>query len=225
MELADKFQLINLQSAMLDISEEVKNDITNSEAMIKKIVSGDTLSACHKGKPFINFKARTKLILSLNNYPKFSDKSDGITRRLSFVEFPLKFVEVPKEPNERPINRTLESTFAENSHLSGIFNWVLDGYIMVRRCGYLTETYEHQTVLDEFKEDSDPTITFVRQLEINCRVSYANLYDMYKDWCDDNGYRPEPSRSALRSIGKHIKSFRKDLKTGVSNSKRFVEQY
>ena len=222
-ELADKFQLINLQSAMLDISEEVKNDITNSEAMIKKIVSGDTLSACHKGKPFINFKARTKLILSLNNYPKFSDKSDGITRRLSFVEFPLKFVEVPKEPNERPIDRTLESTFAENSHLSGIFNWVLDGYIMVRRCGYLTETYEHQTVLDEFKEDSDPTITFVRQLEINCRVSYANLYDMYKDWCDDNGYRPEPSRSALRSIGKHIKSFRKDLNRTMSNGNRWVE--
>ena len=222
-DLADKFQLINLQSAMLNISEEVKNDITNSEAMIKKIVSGDTVTACYKQKPFINFKPRTKLILSLNNFPKFSDKSDGITRRLSFVEFPLKFVEVPKEPNERLIDRTLESTFAEISHLSGIFNWVLDGYIMVRRCGYLTETYEHQTVLDEFKEDSDPTITFVRQLELEYRISYSTLYDRYKFWCEDNGYKPEPSRSALRSIGKHIKSFRKDIKSGVSSNSRWYE--
>jgi putative DNA primase/helicase len=163
--------------------------------------------------------------MSLNNYPKFSDKSDAITRRFAFCEFPLKFVEIPKEPNERLIDRTLEATFAENSHLSGIFNWVLDGYLMVRRCGYLTETYEHQTVLNEFKEDSDPTITFVKELDISHRVSYSTLYDFYKTWCDDNGYRPEPSRSALRSIGKHIKVFRKDLKTGVSNSTRYVEQY
>ena len=222
-DLADRFQLVNLQTAMLNISEEVKNDLTNSEAMIKKVVSGDTLTACHKGKPFFNFKARTKLILSLNNFPKISDRSDGITRRLSFVEFPLKFVEIPKEPHERLIDRTLEATFAEISHLSGIFNWVLDGYLMVRRCGYLTETYEHQTVLDEFKEDSDPTITFVRQLELSMRIKYADLYNIYKHWCEDNGYRPEPSRTALRSIGKHIKTFRKDIKQGVSNGIRWVE--
>ena len=222
-DLADKFQLINLQSAMLNISEEVKNDITNSEAMIKKIVSGDTLTACYKQKPFINFKARTKLILSLNNFPKISDRSDGITRRLSFCEFPLKFVEIPKEPNERLIDRTLESTFAEISHLSGIFNWVLDGYIMVRRCGYLTETYEHQNVLNEFKEDSDPTITFVKEVELEGRTKYSNMYNLYKYWCEDNGYRPEPSRTALRSIGKHIKSFRKDIRQGATGNYRWYE--
>jgi phage/plasmid-associated DNA primase len=130
---------------------------------------------------------------------------------------------VPKEPNERLIDRTLESTFAQISHLSGIFNWVLDGYLMVRRCGYLTETYEHQTVLNEFKEDSDPTITFVRQLNLDCRVKYADLYNIYKHWCDDNGYRAEPSRTALRSIGKHIKTFRKDIKQIMSNGNRWVE--
>ena len=222
-ELSDKFQLINLQTAMLNISEEVKNDLTNSEAMIKKIVSGDTLTACYKQKPFINFKARTKLILSLNNFPKISDRSDGITRRLSFCEFPLKFVEIPKEPNERLIDRTLEATFAEISHLSGIFNWVLDGYIMVRRCGYLTETYEHQNVLNEFKEDSDPTITFVKEVELEGRTKYSNMYNLYKYWCEDNGYRPEPSRTALRSIGKHIKSFRKDIRQGATGNYRWYE--
>jgi putative DNA primase/helicase len=222
-QFGDKFQRIDLQTSMLNISGEIKNDISSSEDVIKSVIAGDTVSACHKGKPFIFFKPRTKLIVSMNNYPKFNDKSDAITRRFAFCEFPLKFVEIPREPNERLIDRTLEATFAENSHLSGIFNWVLDGYLMVRRCGYLTETYEHQTVLNEFKEDSDPTITFVRELELDYRISYSTLYDRYKQWCDDNGYRPEPSRSALRSIGKHIKSFRKDIKQGVSNSNRYVE--
>ncbi len=222
-QLGDRFQLINMQTAMLNISGEIKNDISSAEDTIKNVIAGDVVSACHKGKPFVDFKPRTKLIVSLNNYPKFSDKSDAVTRRFTFCEFPLKFVEVPKEPNERLIDRTLESTFAQISHLSGIFNWVLDGYLMVRRCGYLTETYEHQTVLNEFKEDSDPTITFVRQLNLDCRVKYAELYEIYKHWCVDNGYKPDPSRTALRSIGKHIKIFRKDIKQGVSNSVRWVE--
>ena len=223
-QLGDRFQLINMQTAMLNISGEIKNDISSAEDTIKNVIAGDVVSACQKGKPFVDFKPRTKLIVSLNNYPKFSDKSDAVTRRFTFCEFPLKFVEVPKEPNERLIDRTLESTFAQISHLSGIFNWVLDGYLMVRRCGYLTETYEHQTVLNEFKEDSDPTITFVRQLNLSVRVKYADLYNIYKHWCDDNGYRAEPSRVALRSIGKHIKNFRKDIKQGVSSGFKWYEQ-
>ena len=223
-QLGDRFQLINMQTAMLNISGEIKNDISSAEDTIKNVIAGDVVSACQKGKPFVDFKPRTKLIVSLNNYPKFSDKSDAVTRRFTFCEFPLKFVEVPKEPNERLIDRTLESTFAQISHLSGIFNWVLDGYLMVRRCGYLTETYEHQTVLNEFKEDSDPTITFVRQLNLSVRVKYADLYNIYKHWCDDNGYRAEPSRVALRSIGKHIKTFRKDIKQGVSSGFKWYEQ-
>lgn len=222
-QLGDRFQLINMQTAMLNISGEIKNDISSAEDTIKNVIAGDVVSACHKGKPFVDFKPRTKLIVSLNNYPKFSDKSDAVTRRFTFCEFPLKFVEVPKEPNERLIDRTLESTFAQISHLSGIFNWVLDGYLMVRRCGYLTETYEHQTVLNEFKEDSDPTITFVRQLSLDCRVKYAELYEIYKHWCVDNGYKPEPSRTALRSIGKHIKNLRKDIKNGATGNTRWYE--
>lgn len=222
-QFGDKFQLVNTQTAMLNISGEIKNDISAAEDTLKAVIAGDVVSACQKGKPFIDFKSRTKLIASLNNYPKFSDKSDGVTRRFAFCEFPLKFVEVPKEPNERLIDRTLETKFAESSQLSGIFNWVLDGYIMVRRCGYLTETYEHSRVLTDFKEDSDPTITFVKELELIGRTTYAAVYDKYKYWCEDNGYKPEPSRTALRSIGKHIKVFRKDIKQGATGNQRWYQ--
>ena len=152
--------------------------------------------------------------------PRSSDKSNGLTRRFAFVKFPLTFVEEPKGPNERPLDRSLESKFAENESLSGILNWVLAGYIMVRRCGYLTETREHLDQLDVFKEDSDPTIVFVKGLKITHRVYYSELYNEYKCWCADNMYKPEPSRAALRLIGKHIKEFREDLEPFVSNSKR-----
>jgi putative DNA primase/helicase len=218
--LSQDFQAINLLGCMLNISSENKTEFYGAEETFKQVVSGDDISACYKGKDYITFKPRAKMIISLNNMPKSSDKSSGLTRRFAFIKFPLTFVEEPKEPNERLLDRTLEAKFAENSHLSGILNWVLQGYVMVRRCGYLTETREHIEQLNVFKEDSDPTIVFVKELEIKERVFYSELYDMYKYWCADNMYKPEASRSALRLIGKHIKEYRRDVEPFVSNSKR-----
>jgi phage/plasmid-associated DNA primase len=51
-QLGDRFQLINMQTAMLNISGEIKNDISSAEDTIKNVIAGDVVSACHKGKPF-----------------------------------------------------------------------------------------------------------------------------------------------------------------------------
>ena len=218
--LSQDFQAINLLGSMLNISSETKTEFNGAEETFKQVVSGDDISACYKGKDYINFKPRAKMIISLNNMPKSNDKSSGLTRRFAFIKFPLTFVENPQKPDERLLDRTLEAKFAENSHLSGILNWVLEGYVMVRRCGYLTETREHIEQLDVFMEDSDPTIVFVKQFELTDRITNAQLYDEYKYWCADNNYRPESSRSALRLIGKHFKQYRKDIEPFMSNGKR-----
>lgn len=218
--LSQDFQAINLLGSMLNISSETKTEFNGAEETFKQVVSGDDISACYKGKDYITFKPRAKMIISLNNMPKSNDKSNGLTRRFAFVKFPLTFVENPTEPNERLLDRTLETKFAENSHLSGILNWALEGYVMVRRCGYLTETREHIEQLDVFMEDSDPTIVFVKQLEVFGRITNSQLYDEYKYWCANNNYKPEGSRAALRLISKHFKQYRKDVETYVSNGKR-----
>jgi putative DNA primase/helicase len=218
--LSQDFQAINLLGSMLNISSETKTEFNGAEETFKQVVSGDDISACYKGKDYITFKPRAKMIISLNNMPKSNDKSNGLTRRFAFVKFHLTFVENPQEPNERLLDRTLEAKFAEKSHLSGILNWALDGYVMVRRCGYLTETNEHIEQLDVFMEDSDPTIVFVKQLSIINRISNSQLYDEYKYWCADNNYKPESSRAALRLISKHFKQYRKDIEPYVSNGKR-----
>jgi putative DNA primase/helicase len=209
--LAQDFQAINLLGAMLNISSENKTEFYGAEETFKQVVSGDDISACYKGKDYINFKPRAKMIISLNNMPKSSDKSGGLLRRFAFVEFPLTFVETPKKPNERLLDRTLEAKFAENSHLTGMLNWVLDGYIMVRRCGYITETREHIAQLDVFKEESDHVITFVKEVEINQRFSNADIYEIYKHWCFDNNFKAVNSRAFYMSISKYFKDYRQDV--------------
>lgn len=221
--LSQDFQVIHLKNSMLNISSENKSDAFGAEEIFKQIVGGDDIFACYKGKDYIRFKPRAKMIISFNNLPKFNDKSDGLTRRFAFVKFPLRFVEEPTKENERLIDRTLESKFAENSQLSKIFNWVLDGYIMIRRCGYLTETDDHTEVMEEFREESDPVITFVKQLTIEERTPNFAMYSNYKFWCDNNGYKAEPSVTVLRRISKHIKELRPDIKPYRSGNNRGYE--
>lgn len=210
-ELHNPFRAINLQRAMLEISEEVKDDLSASEAMIKKIVSGDTINACYKGKDFIDFEPRCKMILSFNNYPRISDKSDGIMRRLMFVEFPITFTENPVAANERPLDTSLESKFADQEQLTRIFNWVLDGYVSVKRYGTITVADEHRAKLEEFKEESDPIITFVKEFTYKGYISNDDLYKKYKWWCEDNNYRAESSLPAKRRINAHMKNFRPEV--------------
>lgn len=219
-KLAQDFQAIHLLGSMLNISAEVKSNVNGAEETFKQIIGGDEIFACYKGKDYIKFKPRAKMILSLNNFPEVNDRSDAFARRLAFVEFPLKFVECPTLPNERQLDPSLEFKFADNSHLPGIFNWVLEGYILLKSCGSLTETNEHEEKLMEFKEDSDPTLIFAQEVHIEDRVTYGELYAQYCQWCVQNNYKPEPSRKALRHIGKHFERYQPQLEQGKSNGEK-----
>ena len=218
--LTKEFQLIHTLNKMYNISSENKAEFFGAEEVFKQLVSGDEVMACFKGKDHITFKPRCVPFIALNNMPKTGDKSNGVFRRLAFCEFPLKFVEVPKEPNERLIDRTLESKFAENSHLSGMLNWVLDGYVMICRCGYLTETREHADLLDIVKEESDPVVTYVKQLQLSGTYTNALLYSDYKYWCDVNNFKPINSRAFFMSAAKYFKEYRDDIEQFVSNGSR-----
>ena len=220
-KLAQDFQAIHLLGSMLNISAEVKSSVNGAEETFKQILGGDEIFACYKGKDYIKFKPRAKMILSLNNYPETTDKSDAFARRLAFVEFPLKFVECPTLQNERQLDRSLEFKFADNSHLSGIFNWVLDGYVLLKSCGSLTETNEQEEKLEEFKEDSDPTLIFAQEVHIEDRISYSELYAQYCQWCLMNNYKPEPSHKALRRMGNHFAKYQPQLEMHRSNGERF----
>ncbi len=218
--LAKDFQAIKLLGSLLNISSENKTEFHGAEETFKQVVSGDDISACYKGKDYIEFKPRAKMIISLNNMPKSNDKSDGLLRRFAFIEFPLTFVETPTKPNERLLDRSLETKFAENSHLTGMLNWVLDGYVMVRRCGYLTETREHIEQLDIFKEESDPVVTYIKQVELTQKYTNSQFYDDYKFWCTENGFKPVDSRNFHISATKYIKDYRQDIVKYVANGIR-----
>ncbi|MEG0898475.1 MAG: phage/plasmid primase, P4 family [Oscillospiraceae bacterium] len=210
--LAKDFNAINLMSSMLNISAETKTNVSGAESVFKQIVAGDAITDSFKGKDRISFIPRAKMFIACNEYMKSKDTTDGWIRRFCFVNFPLKFCESPQYDNERPMDKDIEFKLTETDQLSGIFNWVLQGYKQLKVTGYFTEPKDHSQIQEEFKETTNPLIIFVKELKVSNEIFNDSLYDQYKHWCEDCGHKAMSKNSLLKRTPKLIKEYRKDLK-------------
>jgi putative DNA primase/helicase len=127
---------------------------------------------------------------------------------MHFVELPN-----PNNPEERPIDRDIESKLTTPEQLTAIFNWVLNGYIMLRNCGYFSEPDDQKQITEEFKELSNPLIEFAKELHIATSISNNQLYIKYKDWCEDTGHNPLARNTFTKRIAKSFKEYRPELET------------
>lgn len=220
--LSQDFQAIQLMNAMLNISAETRTNVNGAESRFKQVVAGDEISACYKGKDYITFRPRAKMFLACNEYVKSTDTTEGWTRRFCFVDFPMKFVEQPNpsHPNELPIDRDIESKLTEQAELSRIFNWVLDGYIMLRDCGYFSEPDDQRAITEEFKELSNPLIEFAKELHIEIPTTNQQLYNIYKNWCDDSGHNPLARNTFVKRVAKAFTEYREDLEQYRTSKER-----
>ena len=220
--LSQDFQVIQLMNSMLNISAETRTNVAGAESKFKQITAGDEISACYKGKDYITFRPRAKMFLACNEYVKSSDTTEGWTRRFCFVDFPMHFVELPNpdNPEELPIDRDIESKLTTQEQLSAIFNWVLQGYEMLKNCGYFTEPDDQKAITEEFKELSNPLIEFAKEVEVETAISNNQLYVRYKDWCEDSGHNALARNTFNKRIVKAFKEYRNDLEPYRTNKFR-----
>ena len=224
--LSQDFQVIQLMNSMLNISAETRTNVAGAESKFKQITAGDEISACYKGKDYITFRPRAKMFLACNEYVKSSDTTEGWTRRFCFVDFPMHFVELPNpnNPEERLIDRDIEAKLTTPEQLTGIFNWVLNGYIMLRNCGYFSEPDDQKQITEEFKELSNPLIEFAKELYIVNNISNNQLYTKYKDWCEETGHNPLARNTFQKRIAKAFKEYRSDLAPYKTKTERGYEK-
>lgn len=223
--LGREFHAIALMTSMLNISAETRTDVSGAESMFKQIVAGDTITDSFKGKDRISFTPRAKMFLSCNEYMKSKDSTDGWLRRFCFINFPLKFVEHPTMPHERLMDKNIEEKLAQE--ISGIFNWILEGYKQLKVTGYFTEPEDHTIIQEEFKESINPLITFIKEFSLETetfKISNEDFYKEYKKWCEEAGHNGMARQNFLTRARKIIEEYRPDLHPYKRGSKRGYER-
>ena len=86
--------------------------------------------------------------------------------------------------------------------MSGIFNWLIEGYRLLQAEG-LTVPEKMQAAIEQYQQEADIFGSFVGDTLISQadgRIGTSELYGIYKEWAELNGYRPLSNRSFTGEI-------------------------
>ena len=86
--------------------------------------------------------------------------------------------------------------------MSGIFNWLIEGYRLLKLEG-LTVPERVLQATKEYRQETDIVGTFLNDTIMESegnRLPTSGLYRKYVDWIKDNGYRPLNSKNFVGEL-------------------------
>ncbi len=170
-------KLVNYAS---EINGKLETDV------FKQMASGEPIEArLPYGDPFI-LNDYAKLIFNCNELPKDVEHTNAYFRRFLIIGFDVTIPE-DKQDKQLPIKII-------NKELSGVFNWILEGLDRLLIQKNFSKCDAIDNARSDYERQSDSVRTFVDEFEykksVNEYTLIKNLYDDYKIFCIDDGFRP-----------------------------------
>ena len=172
------------------------------EEQIKQLTGGEEISARELYRESITYKPQFTLWLSCNDLPAVTDKSLFASDRVKVIEFTKHF-----SPAEQDTH--LKDELTTEDAMSGIFNWLIDGYKKYTERG-LEMSKEMRKVVKQYEKDNDIVLQF---LETRCetadsgRVKAKDLYQNFKRWAKAEGAYVLSARKFNAEMDRHPEWF------------------
>lgn len=181
-----RFALANLPGKTLVTATEQPSGFLSVTHILNAIISGEPLEVERKYRDAYTVVPRAKIAWAMNELPRVGDASSGLFRRVKVVQFPGL--------DERQRDPQIKEKIKREG--AGILAWALKGLYRLRKRGHfeVLESVENATAY--FRSANDVPALFVEDrciVDSRERVQSAKLYQAYRDWCLDNGHRPESS--------------------------------
>lgn len=165
------------------------------ENRLKQVTSGDRMQFEQKGKDPISATPTAKWIISANDPPRFSDKTDAIWRRMIAIPFKYTIADADQ------IRGMDDPKFwLQHGELPAIFNWFVDGYRRLQTNGAFTKSQGSDAAKEDMRDDSDPARSFCKTYyetvsgDEKTRKAHAvrcdDVYQEYREACEYSGHKP-----------------------------------
>lgn len=181
--LAQRFALESLIGASLVLVDEVANE-KMAEEIFKSLITGNGIDIDRKNeKPLRSYRSRAKWIIASNTVPHIRDKSDGVWRRIVFVNWRSQIAE-----RNRVVD--LDQRIIK-SELHIVLDWLLMGAVrIVKRGRFLSEDEMPEIIRASKREmrlESDSVRAWVDDEEVHHAPTVwtpnDDIYKSYADWC------------------------------------------
>jgi putative DNA primase/helicase len=186
--------LARLQGVRIVLSNEVEDGSFLSEAMVKQMTGGDTITARFLYREFFEYKPEFKLIIAGNHKPVILGTDYAIWRRIHMAAFP---VTIPAAERDPLLPKKLEA------ELPGILNWAIKGCLEWQRDGLQPPTSVTAAV-EDYREEMDVLGHWLAEQCEEC-AEYSErvgqLYQRYSNWAKWGGYKPMTIAAFGRRLG------------------------
>ena len=179
-----RFDIANLRNKLLTACDDIDGGYIKDTSILKKVISGDSITAEEKGKPAKPFKYYGKLTLSANEVPRFNDSTGALASRITMVPFKNKF-----EPGTSACDPLIEEKFNNPDNMEYLIKISLEALHEVLEKKEFTTTEETKEALNDFRRENNPVIEFIEaQKEEHGEDFYLNIpcseiYDRYESYC------------------------------------------
>jgi len=181
-----QFALADLPGKRLVMSTEQPAMYIKSTWVLNAIISGEPVTIEQKNQRAYTVSSQAKVAFAMNDLPRINDANNGIFRRVKVIKF----------PHLPPENRNEELKGLILDEAPGILNWAIEGLRRLRKRGRFEIPESVRQATETFKQDNDKAALFVSeccQTGPDKRTQSQLLYNAYRQWCLDNGLRPESS--------------------------------
>lgn len=186
--LGDRFSLEPLIGASLILVDEVECEKW-AEGRFKTVVSGNGIGIDRKNeKALASYHSRAKWIITSNGAPFVRDKSDGVWRRLTVVQWNHAV------PDDKRVG-DLQKLILENE-AQLVLDWMLEGARRIVARGRALAEHELPDAVNQAKRGARHNSDSVRAWSFEERVRTApgkwvpleDVYARYRSWCEVQGY-------------------------------------
>lgn len=187
-QLDNRFQQSHLDGKLINVISETSTDGEMPDSTIKKIISGETLTAERKFKDAFDFRPVCKLWITTNHLPSTRDFSDGIFRRFTILQFQNKFA---PEVADTKLDAKLRA------EIPGVLNLLLEALAGVFERGRVTIPQSSLDAAKSWRISSDQVLQFLDEAvthDPQAITPSADMYLAYQTWADGAGIHRKLNR-------------------------------
>ena len=202
-KLGDRFSTVLMFGKLANIGDDISDEFVADTSIFKKIVTGETIEAEHKGQPVFEFEPFVKLFFSANNIPRMGKGRDweAIKRRLVIIPFNAKF-----SKTDADFVPFIGDQLRRDEAVEYLIRVGIEGLRRVLEAREFTLSDKVQRELDEYEESNNPILAFVRECgEDGYFIENAptgEVYNRYSEFCIANNLKPMSKIEFSKAVNK-----------------------
>lgn len=197
-------EVAKLKGARYVVAVEPSANSSFQMDQIKAWTGGDNISArqCYKGD--ISFKPQFPLNCECNEMPDILNVKDADARRISVLNYPIKFCENPNllNPKEKQVDKTLKPTFLKDiQYRQAAMWWLVENYKkikgqkIVKSPNSILFTKRYLTGTDIIKNWFDESMEY----KTKSFTPSSQIYPHFSSWCKTSGIKTIPTAKNFKA--------------------------